>query len=444
MSTSEQKDSKIIIKSFGTVLSDNIDVKKQIESGKFKANNAAYKLDDLPKNFDGRDTWRYYLSPIFDQGYCGNCWAVASVGMLSDRFSILSKNYIKPYLSSSQVTLCDRIIGQRPVYDPQAISDENIKQHAEGSCFGNSITNALKFLYIYGAVDNNCLNYGFLLNKGVNIRLDKAQGSDTLPNCQDIIGTDYKTCVGNVKVAARYYRASTFYTLEGDETIIKREIYKFGPIVSGFIIYSDFLNDYDGISIYMGPKEGSKPTGGHAIRCVGWGEEMVKTKDKEGKEKEELVKYWIIANSWGPQWGDGGYFRMKIGIPELQFEKNAAAAFPDLPYLDNPYLNELAVTDSEALITRKNFKVDQVTAYLEDAIPLIKSEKLYGDLIPIFPKSFNYSLKEFVAGKIPLFPEVYVQLRKAEKSFNYIYYLTFFIGLLVFSIISFIIFRKLK
>jgi hypothetical protein len=444
MSLDEPTDEKRIIKTFGTILSDNSDVKRQLESGKFKASNASYKLDDLPKNFDGRDVWRYYLSPIFDQGYCGNCWAVASVGMLSDRFSLLSKNYIKPYLSSSMATLCDRVIGNRPVYDPQSISDLNIKEHAEGSCFGNSITNALKFLYVYGAVDNNCLNYGYLYNKGVNIRLDKAQGSDTLPNCQDIIGKDYDSCAGNIKVAARYYRASTYYTLEGDEMTIKREIFKFGPIVSGFIIYNDFLNEYDGLSIYMGPKEGAKPTGGHAIRCVGWGEEMVKSKDKEGKEKEELVKYWIIANSWGPQWGDGGYFKLKIGIPELKFEQNAAAAFPDLPFLDNPYINELAVNDPESLVKRKNFDVDQITGYINRAIPLIKKEELYGVLVPMFPEDLKYSLEEFVAGKITLFPEVYVQLRKASKNFNYIYYLTFFIGLFIFSIISFIIFRKLK
>ena len=34
----------------------------------------------------------------------------------------------------------------------------------------------------------------------------------------------------------------------------------------------------------------------HAITIVGW--------DK---------KAWIIKNSWGKKWGDGGYFRMKRG-----------------------------------------------------------------------------------------------------------------------------------
>merc|ERR1712060_207035 len=36
----------------------------------------------------------------------------------------------------------------------------------------------------------------------------------------------------------------------------------------------------------------------HAVTAVGWGEEM-----QDGK----TIKYWLIKNSWGKQWGQGGY-----------------------------------------------------------------------------------------------------------------------------------------
>ena len=43
----------------------------------------------------------------------------------------------------------------------------------------------------------------------------------------------------------------------------------------------------------------------HAVIVVGY---LIAGKDKSGF----LPPYWIIRNSWGKQWGDGGYMRMGI------------------------------------------------------------------------------------------------------------------------------------
>jgi len=411
----------LLIKSFGTILTDNQSVKD--DSMLFKSSPVDYNLK-LPQTFDGSYVWRYYITPVTFQGYCGNCWAIASTRVLADRFSIISKNYIKPYLSSTAVTICDGILSDRPTTDPNSISQQNITKHTKNSCFGNSINNALKFLYVYGTIDADCFNYGMLLDKGINIKLSQVQSASDLPNCQDIVGKNFETCVDDVKIAAQYYRASTFYKLDQDEEKIKQDIYKFGPAISGFIMYDDFLNEYDGLSIYMGPKEGAKPTGGHAISIYGWGEETIKNKDG----KDELVKYWIIANSWGRNWGNDGYFKMKIGIKECKLEENFYGCLPDIPFIENPYMSELDVREAELILERKKFDLDPLNGYLKSVIPRIKNGELIGNLDPIFPEVLGYNLKDFVAGKVPLFPVVFDTMAiLPHKGYPYLKYIIIFV-----------------
>jgi cathepsin B len=42
----------------------------------------------------------------------------------------------------------------------------------------------------------------------------------------------------------------------------------------------------------------------HSVKIVGWGEEH---------RGFEVVKYWVVANSWGHWWGESGYFRILRG-----------------------------------------------------------------------------------------------------------------------------------
>jgi cathepsin B len=77
---------------------------------------------------------------------------------------------------------------------------------------------------------------------------------------------------------------------------IQRAIMAGGPMEVAFTVYEDFENYAGGIYHHVTGGQ----VGGHAVKVVGWG-------------TDSDVKYWKIANSWNPYWGEEGYFRIKFG-----------------------------------------------------------------------------------------------------------------------------------
>ena len=416
-----------LIKSFGSVLRDNTQV--ATASFKFKAVKRPERIKDLPKNFDGRIIWRNYLTRVKAQGSCGNCWAVASTAVLSDRFSIMTLNQINTELSPLTATLCSEVINPKPEFDENAISQANLIAHSTAACNGNSILNALSYLYVYGATEAFCNLKANVQKLGFKY-VAEVKNLQELPQCQELYGKEFDECA--VKgVAARYFRSMGTYIIPNDITQIKEDIYQFGPVVSGYIIYSDFLEEYDGKSIYMGPKKGATPQGGHAIRVVGWGEEEV---------NGEVVPYWWIANSWGEEWGLGGYFKMKMNIKECELESNFAAMIPDIYGLKIPDYVSFENTAEEAIM-RRQFRVNPQTGYLLSAERKIKEKKLIGFLDPfVHDAQLLPDFKKVYAALLPAYTDffqskVFLTLDERDvKRISYKYAILIFLIIILLSI----------
>ena len=110
-----------------------------------------------------------------------------------------------------------------------------------------------------------------------------------------------------------------------------REVFKRGPVVVAINAAPDLYYYSKGIFVNNGAKtitqDSSNPFlrpwifTNHAVVCIGWGEE-----NKNGS----LIKFWILKNSWGPEWGEGGYFRMLRGVNLGAVENQAVFIEPEM------------------------------------------------------------------------------------------------------------------
>jgi hypothetical protein len=236
--------------------------------------------------------------------------------------------------------------------------------------------NAARSVYVQGVFEEQCVPdrviKGFVSKNG------------KLPTCTQLEGVQVPSvCTNNDP--PRYWMAEQYYTIGSgevnDATVreIKLEIMKWGPVAAGFHVFDDFLSDYkDGTKVYTHPKKEQKPLGGHAIRIVGWGEELV-----DGRN----VKYWIVANSWGVEWGDNGYGKIEITIPEIQLEKNTVSVWPQILGSDFPYpltsgslVPKVSKEDKEI---KAQLPIDPATMYRNEHLLLIKQGKMRGSTKPV-------------------------------------------------------------
>lgn len=359
-----------VIPSFGTILNSNKYVR--LSASKYKHEKKKYpESKPIPKEFNPINAWGNLLQSIKNQGKCGCCWAMATSGALGDRLTIMTLGQFAVELSPYMMIMCQGSIIKPEKEDPEYIKEINNQAHSSGSCNGNSLYTAMDFMYSIGITTERCVNEGEFNFYNIK-RLEDINDATEVPVCQDIIGKDYDRCLDK-NTATRFYRIIAGYSVDSDTESIKQEIYKWGPVVSGFNVYSDFIDQkvYDGTTIYMGPSKGSEKLGGHAIKIMGWGTEMV---------DNESVDYWWIANSWGTDWGLSGYFKMKMGIPECELEKNVVGFIPDLEGFKLSYLLYNVTLSADDIYLRDFFDIDQKTGFRVEAIEKIKNGELKGNI----------------------------------------------------------------
>lgn len=114
------------------------------------------------------------------------------------------------------------------------------------------------------------------------------------------------------RVNKEQYQLMSYCVVQGPDAI-KREIIKHGPVIAPLTPFTDFLTYKQGTYF---PGEGAfKFNGQQAIKIVGW-------------ERSMQGDVWIIENSWGSQWGEGGYARVMSGHKDLGIDYIGISPLP--------------------------------------------------------------------------------------------------------------------
>uniref|UniRef100_A0A8C2XCW5 Cathepsin 12 n=1 Tax=Cyclopterus lumpus TaxID=8103 RepID=A0A8C2XCW5_CYCLU len=187
-----------------------------------------------------------YVTEVKDQGFCGSCWAFSTTGAIEGQ--IYKKTGQLVSLSEQNLVDCSRSYGTY-------------------GCNGAWMANA----------------YDYVVNNGL-------QATDAYPYSS----VDTQPCYYDSRLAVAHIKDYRFLP-KGDEQALADAVATVGPITvaidadhSSFLFYSSGIYDEPTCN----PNNLS-----HAVLLVGYG--------SDGGQD-----YWIIKNSWGSSWGEGGYMRM--------------------------------------------------------------------------------------------------------------------------------------
>jgi len=207
------------------------------------------------------DKYPNCVRPVQNQGNCSSGFAFAVTSVYNDRFCVASEGAQTFSASPQHALACDKI--------------------GSKGCLGGFLVGTLDLGRVAGFVDTECLPY--------NTSAADTCDAKSLKTCKRSFVTDY--CVA-----------------EGVNEI-KNQISTGGPVAALVQVTREFLI-YKG-GVYDESMSDYKLDGLQAVKIVGWDE------DVNGQE------YWVIENSWGSDWGENGYAKIRMNVLDAMIDKFA-------------------------------------------------------------------------------------------------------------------------
>jgi KDEL-tailed cysteine endopeptidase len=193
--------------------------------------------------------WREYnaVGPVRNQGQCGSCWAFATTANAESVWAI----HTGQLYDLSEQYLVDCATG---------------KEYLNMGCQGGNMDSAFKYMI----QNKQCNEVEYPYVSGVTEHKGKCH------TCNEV--TQFTSC----------------YDVEPNNQLAIKSAVLSNPVVIGIEADTYYFQSYSS-GIIDGPLCGENID--HAVEIVGFG-------------VDNGTKYWSVRNSWGPGWGENGYFRI--------------------------------------------------------------------------------------------------------------------------------------
>jgi cathepsin B len=262
----------------------------------FSRRSSCNNVSCLPPTFDFRASYPQCATPIMNQGRCGSCYAFATAAASTDRYCRQVQQILPQVLSPQDILNCGKDIAWR-------------NEKGKDACGGGSIYGSAIVVGTHGlekasnaALKSGCRPYTVeCFYGGVN----KSQ-----PYCGGKCSATCDNGAAYLPTKSQLFLDLTYLT--PDE--IRLEIHQNGPIAADFGVCRNFQmssRSFNWQQVWT--SECDIYLGGHSIVITGWG-------------TLNGIDYWLIANSWGAETQDKGYFRLLRNVNFLEIERRQLVA----------------------------------------------------------------------------------------------------------------------